>query len=146
MIDRALVIRKINLILKDLKAIESFGRMSIDAYLGDPVNEPAAERYLERIIGRMIDVNYHIVTELGDPPPRDYYESFIALARRQVLPMDFAQVIAQSAGLRNRIAHEYDEIDERKVFEALRDALRDIPLYIDHVHRFLEESGRAPGS
>ena len=146
MIDRALVIRKINLILKDLKAIESFGRMSVDAYLADPVNEPAAERYLERIIGRMIDINYHIVTELGDPPPRDYYESFIALARSQVLQMDFARVIAQSAGLRNRIVHEYDEIDERKVFEALREALRDIPLYIEHVHRFLEASGRTRGS
>jgi uncharacterized protein YutE (UPF0331/DUF86 family) len=39
-----------------------------------------AERYLERIIGRMIDINYHVLTESGQPPPPDYYPSFTALA------------------------------------------------------------------
>jgi hypothetical protein len=28
------------------------------------------------MIGRMIDINYHLITEAGHAPPRDYDESF----------------------------------------------------------------------
>ncbi|MEW6325913.1 MAG: DUF86 domain-containing protein [Nitrospirota bacterium] len=138
MIDPILIVRKINLIAKDLKALAPFGSMTLEAYLAEPVNEAAAERYLERIIGRMIDINYHLVTEQGHPPPKDYFESFTELARIGVLPAEFSRSIAQAAGLRNRIAHEYDEIDEAKVYQAIRDALKDIPRYIEHVQRFLQ--------
>ena len=78
MIDPILITRKINLIAKDLGALKPYGQMTLDAYLSDPINEVIAERYRERIIGRMIDINYHVVTELGHPPPKDYFESFIS--------------------------------------------------------------------
>ena len=39
-------------------------------YLASATDEVLAERYLERIIGRMIDINYHVLTESGQPPPR----------------------------------------------------------------------------
>lgn len=42
------------------------------------------------------------------------------LAGLGVLELAFAQRIAASAGLRKRIVHEYDEIDHRRVLEALR--------------------------
>ena len=59
MIDRALVTRKITLILKDLAALTDLSRQSREAYLANPINEVLAERYLERMIGLMIDINYH---------------------------------------------------------------------------------------
>ncbi len=45
--------------------------LSREQYLGDSINEALAERYLERAIGRMIDVNFHLVTESGHAPPKD---------------------------------------------------------------------------
>ena len=56
----------------------------------------------------MIDINYHLLIEAGKPPPADYHESFVKLTRLGVLPREFAAQIAACAGLRNRIAHEYD--------------------------------------
>ncbi|MBI3658218.1 MAG: DUF86 domain-containing protein [Acidobacteria bacterium] len=138
MIDPILVIRKINLIAKDLKAITPFGEMILKTYLADPVNEVIVERYLERIIGRMIDINYHLVTELGHPPPKDYFESFTELGKLQVLPMDFSRTLAQAAGLRNRIVHEYDEVDEQKIHEALQDVLQEIPRFIGYIQQFVQ--------
>jgi len=76
MIDNTLVTRKITLILKDLSALTDLSRQSREAYLANPINEVLAERYLERMIGRMIDINYHLITESGQPPPKDYHESF----------------------------------------------------------------------
>jgi uncharacterized protein YutE (UPF0331/DUF86 family) len=60
------------------------------------------------------------------------------LATLGVLPSDFSREIAFSAGLRNRIVHEYDEIDDSKVYGALKAAVRDIPVYLNHVNRFIE--------
>jgi len=141
MIDPVLITRKINLIAKDLKAMAPYGEMTLEAYLDDPVHELVVERYLERTIGRMIDINYHVVTALGEPPPRDYFDSFTALGKLGVLPAELARSIAQVAGLRNRIVHEYDEIDEVKVHDALPQALAEIPRYLAHVHRFVQAHG-----
>ena len=142
MIDRALVTRKITLILKDLSALTDLSRQSREAYLANPINEVLAERYLERMIGRMIDINYHLITESGHPPPKDYHESFQMLGTMGILQGEFSREIAFSAGLRNRIVHEYEEIDAAKVYEALQVAVQQLPTYLDHVNRFI---GRLPG-
>lgn len=142
MIDRALVTRKITLILKDLSALTDLSRQSREAYVANPINEVLAERYLERMIGRMIDINYHLITESGHPPPKDYHESFQMLGTMGILQGEFSREIAFSAGLRNRMVHEYDEIDAAKVYEALQVAVQQLPTYLDHVNRFI---GRLPG-
>lgn len=139
MIDRALVTRKITLILKDLSALTDLSRQSREAYLANPINEVLAERYLERMIGRMIDINYHLITESGQPPPKDYHESFQVLGTMGILQGEFSREIAFSSGLRNRIIHEYDEIDAAKVYEALQVAVQQLPTYLDHVNRFIEK-------
>jgi uncharacterized protein YutE (UPF0331/DUF86 family) len=113
MIDRELVTRKVTLILGDLDELRVVASRPRDQYLASIRDELVAERLLERIIGRMIDINYHLLTETGQPPPRDYYESFVQLGTTRVLPIDFARRVAACAGLRNRIVHEYDEVDSR---------------------------------
>ena len=138
MIDRELVTRKMVLVAEDLRRLETLAAKEREEYLASEIDETLAERYLERMIGRMIDVNYHLVTEAGHAPPRDYYESFTQPAKLGVLPPAFASQIAACAGLRNRIVHEYDEIDPRRVWEGLQAAVRDIPEYLRRVHEHLE--------
>jgi uncharacterized protein YutE (UPF0331/DUF86 family) len=138
MIDPRLVTRKINLIAQDLIELQPLVRKGLSDYLASKVDEILAERYLERIIGRMIDINYHLITEAGHPPPKDYYESFIELGRLNVLPADLARQVAACAGLRNRLVHEYNEIDPAKVYEGLQAAVRDIPQYLAHIHQYLQ--------
>ena len=140
MVDRELVTRKLAMIVDDLRAATPLAMKPLDDYLASATDEVLAERYLERMIGRMIDVNYHIVTDAGHAPPRDYYESFTQLAKLGVLLPAFASQIAACAGLRNRIVHEYDEIDPRRVYEGLQAAVRDIPEYLRRVHQHVEAS------
>ena len=126
------------LILDDLRAAASIAGKPLDEYLASRLDEVVTERYLERMIGRMIDVNYHLITDAGHAPPRDYYASFTKLAELRILPVAFASQIAMCAGLRNRLVHEYDEIDPRRVHEGLLAAVRDIPEYLRHVHSHVE--------
>lgn len=88
-------------------------------YLSAPVDEIVVERCIERMIGRMIDINFHLLTEAGHPPPADYYGSFMALAQLKILDSEFATRIAGCTGLRSRIVHEYNDLDSAKVYEAL---------------------------
>ena len=130
MIDKELVTRKVLLVTEDLRALGPLAAKPVAEYLASATDEVLAERYLERIIGRMIDINYHVLTESGQPPPPDYYQSFTALATIGMLDQAFAKRIAACAGLRNRITHEYEAIDPARVQEALQSAVRDIPEYL----------------
>ncbi len=138
MIDKALVDRKMVLIAADVEALRAYGAMDLEDYLEDPVTELVVERYIERVVGRMVDINYHLLTALGEPPPRDYFTSFTALSKVGLLPGPFAREIAPAAGLRDRIIHEYDEVEPSRVREALTSILRDVPRYLAHVQAFLD--------
>jgi uncharacterized protein YutE (UPF0331/DUF86 family) len=139
-IDRELVTRKMLLITRDLTALQPIAAKDLEAYLASEFDEILVERYLERAIGRMIDVNYHLITETAHPPPADYHESFAQLGRLGVLDHDFARRLAAYAGLRNRIVHEYDELDPRRVHEALQAVMRDFPAYLRRVDEYLTRS------
>ena len=138
MIDAELITRKLTLVGEDLRALEPLAALSPEEFATGLANQALAERYLERAIGRMIDVNYHLITELGGAPPKDYFESFVRLADHAVLDGPFARRIAACAGLRNRIAHEYDDIDSDKLHGALRDAIQDVPAYVQQVATFVD--------
>jgi uncharacterized protein YutE (UPF0331/DUF86 family) len=132
-IDKKLVSRKITLINGDLKNLKALSKLSLKTYLSKAEYEAVAERYLERIIGRMIDINYHILSEKENEIPTDFFSSFVMLGRKKYLPEKLAEVLANSAGLRNRLAHEYDEIDPRKVFQAIESCLNDVPQYLKNI-------------
>ena len=142
MIDRDLVTRKMTLIAADLAPLESLASKDRESYLASPTDELVAERLLERMIGRMIDINFHVITEAGQPPPADYYESFIRLSRLGALDHEFATRIAGCAGLRNRIVHEYDEIDPARVHEALQSAAQDILAHLRQIHDYVGRASR----
>jgi len=74
MIDADLVGRKLLLIAKDVEALQGLADMTLDAFLHSSTNAVLAERYIERAVGRMIDINYHLLTESGQAPPPDYYQ------------------------------------------------------------------------
>ena len=143
MIDAALVDRKALLITRDLAELAPLATRPLAEYLASPIDELVAERLLERIIGRMIDVNYHLLTETGHPPPADYYASFTQLAALGVYGADFGRRMAAYTGLRNRIVHEYDEVDPARVHETLATAVKDVAIYVRAVQDYL---GRAATS
>ncbi|MCX6718282.1 MAG: DUF86 domain-containing protein [Candidatus Staskawiczbacteria bacterium] len=136
-IDKKIISRKITLINNDLKSLKALSKLSLKTYLSKSEYEALAERYLERIIGRMIDINYHILSEKENEIPTDFYNSFIELGRKKYLPFKLAEIMANSAGLRNRLAHEYDEIDAKKIFEAIASCLKNTPKYLKNIVKSL---------
>ncbi len=137
-IDAELVTRKLLLVAADIEPLAAIAARGVAAYEGSAVDQAVVERRLERAIGRMIDINYHVLTASGQPPPPDYHSSFLRMAELGVIDPEFARTIARAAGLRNRLVHDYDDLDHRLVFEALGNALGEIPRYLAAVNTYLK--------
>src|SRR5437870_2349887 len=136
-VDRDLITRKLLLIARDLEELREIASSEVGHFLQDRRDQAIVERYLERMIGRAIDVNFHLITETGHAPPADYHASFTRLAELGVLDAEFGRRIARAAGLRNRLVHEYEDIDPRRVFDALQSAFEDLPIYLRRVDEFV---------
>lgn len=128
--DRSLIDRKVKLIEEDLGKLRGLAKLSEEEYLRKDVEQAVAERLLERIIGRLIDINYHILTKEFGEMPSDYFDSFLAVAKHGLVEENLTKEVAKYTGLRNILAHEYDEIDQSKVYKAIHTCLNQVPQYL----------------
>lgn len=136
-LDEQLIHRKAKLIEEDLQKLIPYQKTGEDAYLKNEAVQLAVERLMERIIGRLIDINYHVLKEKFSKLPVDYFDSFLALSKEGIVSHDLARTVAKSVGLRNILAHEYDIIDPTKVYEAIGNALSQIPQYLQTILKAL---------
>ena len=136
-LDIDIIRTKIAIILDNLKALEPINEMSRDEYLRDLYKRKATERLLQELIEAAIDINTHIVVGSGYAPPDDYYQSFKRAGELGFLSLDLAEKLAPSAGLRNRLVHEYDRIDHSIILKAVSMAQELYPRYIEEISAFL---------
>jgi uncharacterized protein YutE (UPF0331/DUF86 family) len=140
-VDAALIRRKLGYITDALGALGPIARFSLDDYRRRLYERKAAERLLQEAIEAALDINAHLIAEHGAAIPEDYYGGFVALATLAIVPEPLARELAPSAGLRNRLVHEYEAIDDAKVLAAIETILRLFPQFIEAVEAFLTRSG-----
>ncbi len=79
-----------------------------------------AERDFQLIVDAAVDINNHVALALGLPPAEKNYDSFILLGKTEMLSEEDAKTLAPSAGLRNKLVHEYDEINPEILYRSLK--------------------------
>jgi len=136
-LDKAIITKKLSVMVESLKALEPIMTMPLKDYRQDVYKRKAAERLLQEVIEAAIDINTHIITSSGHTPPDDYYESFIKIGELGVIEIQFAEKLAPSAGLRNRLVHEYDDIQDSIVYDSISFAENLYPKYIQAVERYI---------
>ena len=116
-----------------------FEHLTIDEIAKDPVKHAACERFLERLIGRAIDINRHIIAEKGDVNLNimKYRDTFLRLADLSVYPEAFAKKIAPSAGLRNALVHDYNNIDKQLLEKSIGEAIQEFNEYAGYILSFI---------
>ncbi len=134
-LDRAIIERKLGVMVESLKALEPAERMTLEEYETNLYMRKATERLLQELIESAIDINIHIVVNIKGTAPDDSYRSFIMLGELGVIPAELSKKLAPSAGLRNIIVHEYDTIDNSLILSAVKKART---LYRDYI-RAIEE-------
>lgn len=142
MLDKEFVKVKIEYIQRDLNRLEPMAGLTISAAARDYVKYAALKNFLMEIIGRAIDINEHIIAEAGDvklEAPLKYRETFLRMADMGVLPKSFAEEIAASAGFRNAIVHDYNNLDKYIVYKSINEAIAQYTKYCDCILKFLKK-------
>lgn len=111
--------RKLTNLTEYLKEIEPLSNYTIKDYTSNYFIKRTGERLVQLIVESMVDINSMIIAEEKQPPPKDYFVSFEIMARLGYLPQQFAEELAPCTGMRNRIVHEYDKIEDDIVFSTI---------------------------
>lgn len=138
-IEEGIVRRKLAVIIEALNALVPIKGMTTEEYRDDLYKRKAAERLMQELIEAAIDINTHVIVHTGNTPPDDYYESFIRLGELKVISKTLAEKLAPSAGLRNRLVHEYDTLKDSIVLKAIGTAEGLYPQYIKEIEGYISK-------
>lgn len=137
MVRAEVVERKLEALANYLDELRALRPTDLQEYQADLARRRAIERLLQLVVEVATDINTHLAAESGQVPD-DYFESFWSAARLGAIDDDLARRLAPSAGLRNRLVHEYEVLDDAQVFASIDMALDLFPVYIRQILGFLE--------
>src|SRR5690554_244375 len=129
-------------LIKMSEYLQHLKELKPDTYTDYMSNFPtrlAMERLMQLIIDLALDINNVVLSYLKKPPAVDYFNSFIDLAENNVLDMDLAVKIAPSTGIRNRLIHEYEKINNKIVYESIEETLKMYHLYMKTINDFIKD-------
>lgn len=114
-----------------LTSLEDYrGRLEVlrELGVGEYVDEHAyAGRYLVQASAQVsIDIANHVIASSGWRAPADFRDSFTVLEENGALQAELAERMRSLAGLRNRLVHVYEEVDDRIVHASLPEGLEDL--------------------
>ncbi len=97
----------------------------------------AAEKKAEEIVESAISINQEILFG-GNKVGKNYYDTFIDLKSLNIFSESELIKFAKSAGFRNRLAHEYMDVDEHIVLNSMEGLLKIYPNYVKKILEWLQ--------
>lgn len=136
-IEVEIIRRKLAIITENLAVLKPIETITKEEYIKDVYKRKATERLLQELIEAAVDINSHMIAQSSKTAPDDYYESFIKVGELGIISSNLAEKLAPSAGLRNRLVHEYDMLDHSLILEAVKMAEELYPEYIKEIETFI---------
>ncbi len=136
--DKPEIEKKLKLLAEYLNELEQISQASYKQYQANFQVRRTVERLIQLVVEVATDINGLLITGLGEPPPEDYFTSFTKLSQLGMLPDDFAQMLAPTTAIRNRLVHEYDTVDERLVYASIKPILGEFTQYLDEIHKYVQ--------
>jgi len=137
MINKKLIVNKLQQIAAYFKEMEPILKFSRREIVNDSLKLRALERGFQLIVDTMVDINTHLISESEEFIPDDYFSTFLVLAKIGVLPEDFALRLTPVVGMRNRIVHKYEDFDQKKFIDDLKNKAGDFKEYCRYVEKFI---------
>lgn len=129
-IDREIVHARLALIEDNLRLLRELAQSTFDEFTADFRNPEAAKYLLQTAVEAMIHVCTHVVARLRLKVPGNSAEVVRAMGRAGLLPPEHVARYANMIRFRNVLVHLYADVDDRKVYEILRNDLGDFELFV----------------
>jgi uncharacterized protein YutE (UPF0331/DUF86 family) len=143
MVDPGRVRRLLDALARCRRLLEPLRDLQTEVYVRE---EAFSGRYLVQACAQCcIDIANHVIASSGWRTPSDFADAFTVLEENRVLDSELAKRMRRLAGLRNRLVHIYEEIDDRIVHESLAEGLQDLSLYARAVARLVDGDPSPPG-
>lgn len=110
---------KIVQVEKYLNELLSFKPSNLEEFKNNMEKKAACERYIEKIAEALIDLAVLIIRFGKFESPEDDDKSFQILSKNNIIDSKLAVKLSDLKGMRNRLAHRYEEIDDDLIFKAI---------------------------
>ncbi len=139
-----LIRQKLVYLAERLEKLESFMVPAFEEYKGEPWRPAAVERAAQVVIDTVIGTNHILLRACDKPPAASSWDSFRKVQELGIIGPELAERFIKSyVGLRNRLVHLYEPLDDRLVFETVQGLVEDARRYLEEVAGFVEvESGK----
>lgn len=152
------LVRRAEVVTDSLQILSEYQHHSFEDYRRNRELRDVVERRLEKVTQAAIDIANGILADRDCSVPKANQDKFRRLGLEGVLPVEgvdrekaeretasnvggLAEEMADAAGLRNVLAHEYgDVLDDRMVYHALQNLER-YSLFLEEIETYLDEVG-----
>jgi len=128
-------INEINVYLDELSNIVP---SEFDEYKSNNLVKAACERYFEKIVEAVTDIAFMVIVKRKLRVPEDDIDAFKILLEHKIINEELYKKLKEAKGMRNILAHQYGKIDDKIVFEAIKEKLdNDIRNFIKHIKKVI---------
>lgn len=138
MVDKDTVVAKISVLKKHLEKLRRISKYPKAIFLDSEDLQQLAAFNLQTAIQNCIDIGGHVFSELDIGTPGTYSEIFYELVDRKIITRSMSEKLIQMIGLRNRIAHDYEDVSNEKIYLILKNNLSDFELFIKQIIKLLK--------
>jgi len=138
MLDKRRILSKINEMESYLEELSGHIPTSSEDYMNDRDTRRICERLLQITVECTIDIASVIAKGLKLGPPADEEAIFEKLKREKVISKKMADTLLRMKGFRNILVRRYGEVDDKKVFNFLKDNIKDFAAFKKEVLAFLK--------
>lgn len=136
MVDRDVITEKLTSLRRHLKRLRELSRFPKSVFLKNEDVQQLTAFNLQAAIQNCIDIGSHLYAGLDIGAPGTYSEIFYELAEKKVITHKLLQKVIQMIGLRKKIAHDYEDVKQEKIFDILKQDLKDFELFIKQIVKY----------
>jgi len=137
MIDAAMIERKIDIIVENLRYLNRVRDTEKKVFLASFEKLQAAKHSLQEAIEACIDIANHVIAAERFARAETYAGMFERLAEENIISSGLKDKLANMAKFRNLLVHRYGDIDEQRVWEMIQHDLADVESYVQEIERYI---------
>jgi uncharacterized protein YutE (UPF0331/DUF86 family) len=138
MVDPKVLASRIGKLRSYLEKLRILAAIPQEEFLQDFTKVESAKHLLQVSVECCLDIAHHIVADEGYRTPADYYDTFVVLNEKDILPESFMPTLRQMVSFRNRVVHLYWDVDDATVYRILQESLNDFETFIGYVLDFTQ--------
>jgi len=105
-------------------------------FINDEKTKLAVYKAFQEAVESAMDIIAMICKDVGIPP-RDDYMNIESLKELQIINKDLMGRLVEANGLRNRLVHHYNKLDDKIAFESIKELVDSLLKFVEVVEKWI---------